>query len=160
MKSNDLESWDECYNNHRFTNQQDKLINIKYECLDARDINNVKIVSDPNLEYDDLPFDLSVNGKNQFLHLKNINMMHMIMENIGWTKAKIKGALTESVSLKPDIILSGIEWEEQVKKLKQNVYDKRNANNKASKEQETNQIQYISLNQQLQTLSKLLIGHT
>ena len=84
----------------------------------------------------------------------------MIMENIGWTKAKIKGTLTESASFKPDIILSGIEWEEQVKKLKQNVYDKRNANNKASKEQETNQIQYISLNQQLQTLSKLLIGHT
>ena len=94
--------------------------NIKYECLDARDdyhaqlkksaddfligsrellqeedadeINDVKIVSDPNLEYDDLLFDLSVNGKNQFLCLKNINMMHMIMENIGLTKAKIKGA--------------------------------------------------------------------
>ena len=90
--------------------------NIKYECLDARDdyraqlkksaddfligswellqeedadeINDVKIVSDPKLEYDDLPFDLSVNGKNQFLCLKNINMMHMIMENIGWTKPK------------------------------------------------------------------------
>ena len=30
--------------------------------------------------------------------------------------------------------MSGIEWEEQVKKLKQNVYDKRNANNKARKE--------------------------
>ena len=165
LKSNDLESWDECFNKHRFTNQQDKLMknfNIKYECLDARDdyraqlkrcpdnfyigswellqgddadeLNDTKIVSDSNIEYDDIPFDSSVNGKNQFLRLKNISMINMIMENIGWTNARKINGSTNSASFKPDKILSGIEWEEHVKKMKQNVYDKRNANNKVSKE--------------------------
>ncbi|KDR66271.1 hypothetical protein GALMADRAFT_17237, partial [Galerina marginata CBS 339.88] len=40
LKSNDTETWDECFNNYKFSNQQEKLMqnfNIKYECLDARD---------------------------------------------------------------------------------------------------------------------------
>ncbi|KAF8801704.1 hypothetical protein BYT27DRAFT_7114362, partial [Phlegmacium glaucopus] len=140
LKSNELETWDECFNSHEFTNQQEKLMknfNIKYECLDARDdyraqlkkgidksligsweslqgegvdeISDIKTVSDPNIEYDDLPFDPTANGKNQSLRLKNISMMRMIMENIGWTNAK-KSTSIDSGPFKPGVILSGGEW--------------------------------------------------
>ncbi|KAF8812808.1 hypothetical protein BYT27DRAFT_7045790, partial [Phlegmacium glaucopus] len=164
LKCNELETWDECFNNHKFTDQQEKLMknfNIKYECLDARDdyraqlkkgidealigsweslqgegadeIIDIKTISDPNIDYDDLPFDPNANGKFHFLCLKNISMMRMIMDNIGWTNAKKNCALTDAASFKPGVILSGTKWEEQVQKMKQNVYDKRNANNKAIK---------------------------
>ena len=41
---------------------------------------------------------------------------------------------TVSSLFKPNVILSRFEWEEQVQKMKQNIYDKRNENNKTSKE--------------------------
>ena len=45
--------------------------------------------------------------------------------------------------------------------MKQNIYDKRNENNKTSKETKNQKKKkYLSLNQKHQTLSKLLINHT
>ncbi|KDR79826.1 hypothetical protein GALMADRAFT_62402, partial [Galerina marginata CBS 339.88] len=167
LKSNNLETWDECFNHHVFTDQQQKLMknfNIKYECLDARDnyrtqlkkggveksligswemlqdedteeIINSNTVPDTNIEYDDLPFDPTSNGKNHFIRLKNLNMIRMIMDNIGWSNPKNNNLTTNSEVFRPDIILSGKDWEDQVQKKKQDIYDKKQQNNKANQTQ-------------------------
>ncbi|KDR71671.1 hypothetical protein GALMADRAFT_74603, partial [Galerina marginata CBS 339.88] len=141
LKPNESESWDECFNSHNFTSQQEKLMknfNIKYECLDARDdyraqlkkgankffigswellqeedaeeISSGNIVPDPNIEYDDLPYDPNANGKNHILHLKNLSMVRMIMENLGWTNPQKTTPINGPNIFKPDLILSGPQW--------------------------------------------------
>ncbi|KDR76762.1 hypothetical protein GALMADRAFT_67297, partial [Galerina marginata CBS 339.88] len=54
------------------------------------------------------------------------------MDNIGWTNPKDSTAGGNPSCFKPDLILSGAQWEEQVQKKKQDLYDERNRHNKAS----------------------------
>jgi hypothetical protein len=153
-------TWDEEFNCHDFNSCQIQLMknfNIRYECLDARDDYRAQMKKgvDPlflgswentdealestenltnnlDIEFDDNPQDMQNIGNAQILRMKSIAEINQILNATGWSK-EISNINDPVHKFQPTRILSGSDWNAEVLKKRQEILDKRNENNTASK---------------------------
>src|ERR1700690_1057949 len=151
------QSWDDVFLSHAFTDRQNELmanLNIKYECLDARDDFHAqfrqksavlpswidgdqlqqwtKDADDddcgvPSQYEDNFDPELGIVGKKENKRRQDMSVMRGIMTETGWTEADLDTSLAAGLStlIMPDKIQSGSKWKLDVQKKRQELLDLR-----------------------------------
>ena len=146
-------TWDEQFANHVFSDFElaiMKNLNIRYECLDARDDYRAQLkngasqtflgswtaekeeidcedVGPTAVEFDDLPEDPVNVGPKHIKRLKETEAINSLLSSMGWTEPVQFDF--EQPNFRPERVFLGSIWEREVDRKKQEILDKKNQHN-------------------------------
>ena len=150
-------TWDEEFTNHVFSDSEIaimKNLNIRYECLDARDDYRAQLkngssqaflgswtadkeemdgedVGPAMVEFDDLPEDPVSLGPKHCKRLKEIETINSLLSSMGWTEPVPFDF--EQPNFQPEKFFPGSIWEREVDRKKQELLNKKNEHNNTHK---------------------------
>ena len=158
LKRSRTVSWDEEFTSHNFSDSElaiMKNLNIRYECLDARDDYRAQLkkgspqafsgswaaeadeidcedheVSPTAVEFDDLPEDPASMGPKHRRRLKETEEINSLLMSAGWTEP-VRSDF-QKPNFRPERFFPGSVWEHEVDRKKQEILDKKNEHNKIS----------------------------
>jgi hypothetical protein len=159
LKRTQTVTWDEEFANHVFSDSElaiMKNLNIRYECLDARDDYRAQLkngssqafsgswmaekdseeidcedVSPAMVEFDDLPEDPVNIGPKHCKRLKEMEAINGLLLSMGWTEPVQVDF--KQPNFRPEKVFSGSIWEREVDKKKQEISNKKNEHNVSHK---------------------------
>jgi hypothetical protein len=158
LKRSQTVTWDEEFANHVFSDSElaiMKNLNIRYECLDARDDYRAQLKNGSSqaflgswtaekeemdcedvspastVEFDDLPEDPVNMGPKYCKRLKDTEAINGLLCSMGWTEPVQFDF--EQPNFRPERFFPGSIWEREVDKKKQEILNKKNEHNLSHK---------------------------
>ena len=157
LKRSPTVTWDYEFANHDFRHSElaiMKNLNIRYECLDARDDYRAQLknrssqafvgswtaekeemdcedVGPDTVEFDDLPEDPANIGPKHSKRLKETEAINSLLSSSGWTEP-VQFEF-EQPNFRPEKFFPGSIWEREVDRKKQEMLDKKNEHNMSHK---------------------------
>ena len=158
LKESSMSSCEEVFQGHSFRGSEIDMMknfNVRYECLDARDDFRAQLkkgsatnlfgswetmdaenddcddrpdTDGPSIELDDAPSDPLGLGQKQMRRLKEMEMVKDMLSATGWTDP-VLGNADERPEFRPSKKISGREWEQEVDKERQRIFEKKNKHN-------------------------------